>query len=352
MWDGLTFARTVARGRADVGFRLRKSIAIMPGVRMTFSKTGIGYSAGVKGYRITKRADGRTQRTVSLPGTGVSYVSTRGASQRGGPGRPAPRRSPAPAPPAPRPAKPGLFAPRAEKDLYRAVHTRDVAAMERVTQSTPELALAAATISGVLKLSAGDRGRAKTLLAWVFATGHDPATDPFIMKYVSFAFRLEIAAGATADLGLDRASIGLALAELYQADGELDVAIDVVEQLEPTTFTALSLAELYVHAARYDDIVEITSGVTNHDDATALLCVFRGVALRENGLFDASREAFAEALASRHRAPVVRHRALLERARTYEAEGKRALARKDLERILGEDSHYEGLAEELQALGD
>src|ERR1700716_2046279 len=130
MWDGLTFAGAVARGRADVGFRLRKSITIMPGVRMTFSKTGIGYSAGVKGYRITKRADGRTQRTVSLPGTGVSYVSTRGASQRGGPGRPAPRRSPPPAPPAPRPAKPGLFAPRGEKDLYRAGHNRDVAAME------------------------------------------------------------------------------------------------------------------------------------------------------------------------------------------------------------------------------
>src|SRR3982074_1107944 len=157
MWDGFTFARTVARRRADVGFRLRKSIAIMPGVRMTFSKTGIGYSVGVKGSRVTQRADGRTQRTVSLPGTGLSHVSTRGSAGHVASGRAAPRRSPLPPPPPPRPAKPALFAARPEKDLYRAVQTRDVAAMERIMQAQPELVLAAATISGVLKLSAGDR---------------------------------------------------------------------------------------------------------------------------------------------------------------------------------------------------
>ncbi len=335
-----------------MGFRLRKSITLVPGVRMTFSKSGIGYSVGVKGYRVTKRADGRTQRTVSVPGTGMSYVTTHGSASRAASRRTLPGRSPLPAPPAPRPVRPGMFAPRAEKDLYRAVQTRDVAAMERITQDEPSLALAAATISGVLKLSSGDRARAKTLLAWVFASGKDPAADPFITKYVSFHFRLEIVAGAIADLGLDRDSVGLALAELHELDGELDDAINVVEALEPTTYTALSLAELYARAARYDEIVEITSGVENRDDATALLCVFRGIALREQGLPDASREAFAEALTSRKRAPVIRHRALLERARTYEAEGKRALARRDLERILGEDSHYEGLAEELQALGD
>ncbi|MBV8951667.1 MAG: DUF4236 domain-containing protein, partial [Actinobacteria bacterium] len=334
------------------GFRLRKSIALVPGVRMTFSKTGIGYSVGVKGYRVTKRADGRTQRTVSLPGTGVSYVTTRGSASHAGSRRTAPRRSPPPPPPAPRSVKPGFFAPRGEKELFRAVQTRDVAAMERVTQEEPTLALAAATISGLLKLSSGDRARAKTLLAWVFATGDDPAADPFVTKYVSFHFRLEIVAGVIAELGLDRDSVGLALAELHQLDGELDDAINVVEELQPTTYTALSLAELDVQAARYDDIVEFTSGVENRDDATALLCVFRGIALREQGSLDASREAFAEALTSRKREPVIRHRALLERARTYEAEGKRALARKDLERILGEDSHYEGLAEELRALAD
>ncbi|AXG97769.1 DUF4236 domain-containing protein [Clostridium botulinum] len=58
-----------------MGFRFRKSVKIGP-FRINFSKTGVGYSVGSKGYRVTKRADGRIQETYSVPGTGVSYVKT------------------------------------------------------------------------------------------------------------------------------------------------------------------------------------------------------------------------------------------------------------------------------------
>jgi tetratricopeptide (TPR) repeat protein len=221
--------------------------------------------------------------------------------------------------------------------------------MERISQD-PKYALAGATITGVLKLSEGDEARATTLLDWVFATGLEPADDPFISKYATFRFTLELAPGAKADLGLDRDSVGLTLAELCQERGDLARAIDIVEQLEPSTTTALSLAELYHEAARHDDVVDLTNGIVNEDDATALLCVFRGVALREQGHPDAAREVFKESLKSKKRNVVIRHRALLERARTYEAEGKRSMARKDLERILAEDATYEGLAEELARL--
>lgn len=60
-----------------MGFRFRKSIKAGP-FRVNISKSGIGYSAGVKGFRVTKRADGRKQRTYSIPGTGISYVDTSG----------------------------------------------------------------------------------------------------------------------------------------------------------------------------------------------------------------------------------------------------------------------------------
>ena len=42
---------------------------------MNFSKTGVGFSAGVPGARFTKRADGLNQTTYSLPGTGISHVT-------------------------------------------------------------------------------------------------------------------------------------------------------------------------------------------------------------------------------------------------------------------------------------
>lgn len=58
-----------------MGFRFRKSMKLMPGVRLNFSKTGVGFSAGIPGLRYTKRADGKNQRTVSIPGTGISHVT-------------------------------------------------------------------------------------------------------------------------------------------------------------------------------------------------------------------------------------------------------------------------------------
>lgn len=63
-----------------MGFRFRKSFKIAPGIRLNLSKSGIGASVGVKGFRVTKRADGRMQRTTSIPGTGVSYVTTSSGS--------------------------------------------------------------------------------------------------------------------------------------------------------------------------------------------------------------------------------------------------------------------------------
>lgn len=57
-----------------MGFRYRKSVKLPFGFRVNFSRKGIGYSWGVKGYRKTVTADGKLRTTYSIPGTGVSYV--------------------------------------------------------------------------------------------------------------------------------------------------------------------------------------------------------------------------------------------------------------------------------------
>ncbi|WP_133016265.1 DUF4236 domain-containing protein [Clostridium cuniculi] len=57
-----------------MGFRFRKSINLGGGFRINLSKSGIGYSFGVPGYRVTKTAKGKTRKTYSIPGTGISYI--------------------------------------------------------------------------------------------------------------------------------------------------------------------------------------------------------------------------------------------------------------------------------------
>lgn len=60
-----------------MGLRFRKSLKLGP-FRVTLSKSGLSYSAGVKGLRVTKTAAGGVRTTASIPGTGISYVKESG----------------------------------------------------------------------------------------------------------------------------------------------------------------------------------------------------------------------------------------------------------------------------------
>ena len=352
-----------------MGFRMSKSIKLAPGVRMTVSKRGVGYSAGGKGYRVTKRAGGGLSQTVSLPGTGLSYKqslsrtsrarATRRAATSARSATPTARRpvtgprSATPTLPAlPPPPKPGLFAPRAEKDLFQILTKQDWDRLPSLAAAHPDWRPIIAALDGFFCFQADNHDRARQALDLAFASGIEPTTHPFVQRYVTLAaVRLEIADGVKAELPLDRQAIGLALAELLQEEGQILRAIDIVEQLEPSTPAAVSLAELYLQAGKAAEVIALTNGIANEDDATALLCVFRGVALRETGANGASLEALKEALRSRKRASEIRHRALVERSATYLAAGKRAMARRDLERVQAEDANYPGLTDALASLG-
>ncbi len=60
-----------------MGLRFRKSISLLPGVKLNISKSGVGISAGVPGLRGSINTSGRVTGTVGIPGTGVSYVKTK-----------------------------------------------------------------------------------------------------------------------------------------------------------------------------------------------------------------------------------------------------------------------------------
>ena len=70
-----------------MGFRYRKSINLGGGFRINLSKSGIGYSWGVKGYRVSKTANGKTRTTASIPGTGISYVHETGRNNGDSPSK-------------------------------------------------------------------------------------------------------------------------------------------------------------------------------------------------------------------------------------------------------------------------
>src|SRR4029453_16482415 len=110
-----------------MGFRMRKSIKLAPGVKLNVSKRGVGASVGGKGARYSVHSSGR--RTTSL-GSGVVPGVYYQSSKSGGGSN---KNTPQPQASAPiSPKKPGLFAPKGEKELYKAVKSQDAQAMRVV----------------------------------------------------------------------------------------------------------------------------------------------------------------------------------------------------------------------------
>jgi hypothetical protein len=64
-------------GGIMLGLRFRKSFKIAPGIRMNVSNKSAGISFGGKGLRYSINSSGRKTSSVGIPGTGVSYVSTK-----------------------------------------------------------------------------------------------------------------------------------------------------------------------------------------------------------------------------------------------------------------------------------
>lgn len=65
-----------------MGFRFRKNINLGGGFKINLSKSGVGYSWGTKSVRYTNTATGKKRTTVSIPGTGISYVIESGRKKR------------------------------------------------------------------------------------------------------------------------------------------------------------------------------------------------------------------------------------------------------------------------------
>ena len=333
-----------------MGYRFRKRIKIFPGLHITLSPSGISTSVGVPGARITLGSTGRVTRTFGIPGTGFYHVETLGQTGR--------KRSRSreelpegaiktstgevivPGPP----GYPNILSRKYEKQLYSALQTDTSEAMAKVYQEHPEAALAAGFFLAYFLVREGKNDEAREVLAKVWERNKEIPTDQLFLEYANpHVIEVTVAPSAKIMTRIDRECVGLFYGELLQMSGDVERAIEVVESLKETQGVVISLADLYVRTERWDRIIELSNDVSNDDDVTALLLVYRGIAFREKGFNEAAREVFKSALSSKKRSEEIRLLAMTERAFTYIKEGKVALAKREMERIMAADPEDPGI---------
>ena len=246
---------------------VRKSINLGGGVRLNLSKGGVGWSVGGKGYRYTHSPRGYDRRTLSVPGTGLSYVKQSGRSQRKAS---SPRRETAlvflpPEKPASKPPSPGLFASRYEKEFAAGVKHLQAGRMQYALEAFERAsaaddknkAQADDLLLGLVHAQLGEIGEAIMPLEKVVSSEVE-LPDDLVTKYLSdFRMTVTYAAEFPADVLLDSVAAGMVLAECYRKHGRTEEAIGLLQQLaakRPDPHFFLALAELYSETGDHDDL--------------------------------------------------------------------------------------------------
>lgn len=333
-----------------MSFRFRKSFKVAKGVRLNVSKSGLGTSFGTKGARYSVHSSGRRTTSVGIPGSGLGYVSTKSnSSGRQVAPKPAPQQYSQPI------AKPpGLFAPAGEKALWNVFtkHGGSTEAFDKIAATYPEQRNLALTFTAVKRSSSeNEHEKAIEELRELIGKDFDPQQDSFFSRYLtSSTGTVKIANGAVAEMPVSKELVALIFAELLQEKQELSEACSVLEQLPKSDAITLSLSELYLQQKEYKKVISLTNGVVNQDDLSALTCVYRGVAFRNTELYDAALEALKEALRFSSRAIEIRNLALVQRATVYIKTGRKAQAKKDLERVISTDADFPTAQELLQKI--
>ena len=359
-----------------MGFRFRKSMKIAPGLRLTFGKRSIGLSAGVRGARVSLNSSGRVTSSAGIPGSGLYWtesVSLKGSRKTSGrteetfiDGESYVEDLPElekPTSAVRAPAKATIFSSKEEKamsalfyDIYGDTEGNPPETVFRkageVADKFPEITLAMQAI----QILHGSTDKKLHLRAFPLADQLWPRrlelfSLPLVQEYFPGIIpAVQITPGIHANERFNLTALGLIYAEILQLQARYEEALAVVEEIDSDQITAISMADLEISLKRYDDAIATTEDVENIDDATAMLLVMRGIAFREQNFLEASLECLKQAIAKRTRSEIVLNRGLWERAYTYERMGKKAMAKKDLEKILSREPGYSGLAERLSAL--
>ncbi len=343
-----------------MGFRFHKGISLGNLFRLNISKSGVGASVGIKGLSLSTGPTG-TRVTVGLPGTGLSYSKQIGqgyglnwlswfAGAAAGSGIATVTSAEPPQEPAP-----GAPDSPMEQELARGLKEHKAGHLEAALNhflavaQEPGAAILAADI--LTKQANGDKNKAIALLEQVVQSNQELPT-PLMQKYLAEAhLEINITPSITAAVPLGGLAAALLLAELYQAQGRINDAIGLLEEiaeLASDPVVTLSLCELYTIEKAWDGIIERAKQTESNDNVTLATLIFYGRALSEKNLPDAAINVFTNALRrKKERSPDLLHEAMYWRAVVYQATGKNSQASKEFQKIYAESPNFRDVAQRL-----
>ncbi len=354
-------------------FRFFRRFRIAPGLTMNLSKRGASVSAGRRGARVTMGTSG-TRATAGLTGTGLHYTVLNPHKKLRQTTARAIASEPIEPPTSPTPPTPGklpkfgwlkrlTMASDAKQflDGWRAWgeghFDQALEHLESVSIDSPAGADAAWS-AALLRAQREQLAQSITLLQRALQRP-DGLGQTFAQFGLSPSVQVPVAPDVIATMAPTAQSARLLLAEVHQSNDDPAAALDALQGALPDTATedadpvVLSaygeLALLAQDQVAGEHFLKLSGVLTNDSPVHTVVMYYRAQALVDLGMHHAALEVLGPALRrTKGRNPELMLNLRYLRVQVYQAMGKEALARKDLERIYAQDPGFEDVA---QALG-
>jgi len=351
---------------------------ILPGVRLNLSRSGLSWTLGPRGLHLTVGGKYGPRATVGLPGSGISYTTRVGGKRpsravRGGPTPPRPTGR----------SLPPLEEPEVSQEPPEAAPPRELTLVDRLFmsgvsenfadavydlyQQDPEAALAhaeaavkaapgAAECHLLAALAARELGEDDIAIAHLetVLNDNDPLPGPLSERYAAgFTFSLAITEHVTLEADLSDLAAALTLAELYQAKGRLDDALELLAEVrraypdEP--YLILSSVELNCLAGHYPEVTQLLAGVSDKElgEVAAACRFYQAQALWHQGLGEAALTTIGQALKAVGDDPALEKELLYGRAVISDALGRKAQSQRDFQRLYALDPDFRDVAQRI-----
>ena len=345
-----------------MSFRFFRRIRIAPGITLNLSKGGVSMSVGPPGAKFTVGTRG-TRATIGLPGTGLSYTVSNPLGQA----KSGATRATGPVPASQRPSL-GFF-----KRLITPAHEElfvDGLAALSDGQETEALRLMeaalvhddamadAAWLAAFLRLKLEHFDTAVRHFQRALQQSHKLG-QRFDQYGLTPRIGLPVTPEVTAELRPNAHSALLGLVEALQLQGKDSEAVEhleiLLERQSDDPVALASYAELVLDTddrSCWQKVVELTALVGNETAVHTAVLLLRGKTLIRLGMDHAAEGVFTTALRrTKDRAETLLREIRYQRALVYERLGKRAQARRELERVYAEDPGFEVVAQRLEVHG-
>ena len=333
--------------------RFRRSVKILPGVRINFNKNSTGLTFGPRGAHYTINSSGRRTSSFGIPGTGIWWQDSYNAKSKA---RRAARQEETVEPlyekEIDEKPKPTFLSKKYEKDVYEALTEMDKDKFAQIAKNYPEAEIFAKFMMVTIMVRSPETGREGLAIGEeVWSRRDELMKNPLYLKYaLGIKSQMQIVPGIYYKGPYTAHLLGYLLSELYQVDGQYDKSEAILKSISPDELTPIALLEIDYLQKRYQKVIDETDNPSLESSEDAANQMYRAMAFRETGDVDAAILLLSEIIKSRALDKAINYRSRYERGLTYMKAKQTKKALSDFQFLLAKEGEYLDIKDLIEKL--